>query len=297
MTRHAARPKIAIIGPIDMTRRFTLSYLTIDASPPDMVEIAAAAGFDATGVRLMPAHEGGRAFPLWEDPAMLARTLRLIEDTGVPVFDVEIVRLDGATPTERWLPLLETAGRLGARTVIAAGNDADEARLGDSFAALCEAAAPFGLSINLEFTPWAPLNSASAATRVVERAGQANGEILIDTIHVARSASTLADLRAIDPARMSYFQICDAPAGIPATTEELLFTARQERLLPGEGGVDIEDQVNALPAELIVSVEIPSRSRLSQYGAREWARRTLDSSREAMATYDARRTGADRLRA
>lgn len=280
-----------------MPRRFTLSYLTIDASPPEMVEIAAEAGYAATGVRLMPAHDGGRAFPLWKDPAMLARTLRLIEDTGVPVFDVEIVRLDGATPTERWMPLLEAAGRLGARTVIAAGSDADEARLTDGFAALCEAAAPFGLSINLEFTPWAPLSSASAATRVVERAGQPNGEILIDTIHVARSASTLADLRAIDPGRMSYFQICDAPAGIPATVEELLFTARQERLLPGEGGVGIEDQVAALPEDLAVSVEIPSVSRLARYGAREWARRALEASRAAMTTYDARRAAAGRMSA
>jgi sugar phosphate isomerase/epimerase len=88
--------------------------------------------------------------------------------------------------------------------------------------------------------------------------------MLIDVIHVARSKTTLADIRAIDPARMSYFQICDAPPGIPTTKQELLFTARQERLLPGEGGVDVAGIIGALPDNLIVSVEVPSHSRLDR---------------------------------
>lgn len=280
-----------------MTRHYALSYLTLEASPPETIRIAAAAGYDRAGVRLMPAMDGGRAFPLWQDPAMLAHTLRLISDTGVTVHDVEIVRLDGATPAAHWLPLVETAARLGARTIIAAGNDHDESRLTDSFAALCEIAASCNLTIDLEFTPWSPLDSAAAATRVVETAAMANGRILIDTIHVARSATTLDDLRAIDPARMSYFQICDAPAGTPSSTEELLFTARQERLLPGEGGVDIEEQVRALPAGLIVSVEIPSHSRIARFGPEGWARRTLHASRAAVEGYDLRRRQAESMSA
>ncbi|WP_425049831.1 sugar phosphate isomerase/epimerase family protein [Psychromarinibacter sp. S121] len=272
-----------------MNRSYCLSYLTLELSPPETITLAAEAGYDSVGIRLMPALAGGQAFPLWEDPAMLRETERLIAATGVPVFDIEIARIDGQTTVDAWMPMLETAGRLGARTVIAAGLDGDESRMTDTFAALCEAARPHRLSVNLEFTPWAPLNSAAAATRVVAAAGQPNGEVLIDTIHVARSDTSLDDLRAIPADRMSYLQICDCPSEPATSTEELLFTAREERLLPGEGGADLQGIINALPADLIVSVEIPSHRRIAEMGHAAWAKLCLDDSRRAMAAFDAAR--------
>ncbi|RST83913.1 sugar phosphate isomerase/epimerase [Aquibium carbonis] len=272
-----------------MTRQYSLSYLTLERDPAETIEHAATAGYDYVGVRILPAVEQGKAFPLFRDKALLAETMRRARDTGIGVLDVEIARIDGRSGAEDWLPMLEAAGRLGARTVIAAGDDPDLSRMTDTFAALCAAAAPFGLTVNLEFTPWTALRDARMALDVVTASGAANAEVLIDTIHVARSTTTLDDLRAIPPSRMSYIQICDAPAGVPTSRDELLFTARQERLLPGEGGVDIEAQVAALPASLIVSVEIPSHTRIASVGAAQWARRTLDVSRAAMERFDAAR--------
>lgn len=276
-----------------MRRVFSLSYLTLECGPVETVEHAAVAGYDLAGVRMLPAVEGGKAFPLFSERALLAETIARCRDTGIGILDVEIARIDGRNGVENWLPMLEAAGRLGARTVIAAGDDPDPSRMTDTFAALCAAAAPFGLSVNLEFTPWTTLRGARMALDVVEASGAANGEVLIDTIHVARSATTLADLRAIPPSRMSYVQICDAPPGIPERREDLLFTARQERLLPGEGGVDIESQIAALPADLIVSVEVPSHARIATLGAEQWARRALEVSRAAMEGFDARRPDRD----
>jgi sugar phosphate isomerase/epimerase len=272
-----------------MKRLFSLSYLTLECGPVETVEHAAAAGYDLAGLRMMPAVDGGRAFPLFAEPGLLAETIARSRDTGVGILDVEIARIDGRNSVADWLPMLEAAARVGARTVIAAGDDPQRSRMTDTFAGLCAAAARFGLTVNLEFTPWTALCDARMALDVVEASGADNAEVLIDTIHVARSATTLADLRAIPASRMSYLQICDAPAGIPASREELLYTARQERLLPGEGGVDIEEQVAALPTGLIVSVEIPSHARVASLGAREWARRTLDVSRDAMTRFDAAR--------
>lgn len=280
-----------------MKRLFSLSYLTLECGPVETIEHAAAAGYDLAGLRMLPAVEGGKAFPLFADPALLAETIGRSWDTGVGILDVEIARIDGRNTVGDWLPMLEAAGRVGARTVIAAGDDPDRVRMTETFAALCSAAAPFGLSVNLEFTPWTVLCNARMAVEIVEASGAANAEVLIDTIHVARSATTLADLRAIPPSRMSYFQICDAPAGIPVAREDLLFTARQERLLPGEGGVDIEGQVAALPSNLVVSVEIPSHARIAAVGHAEWARRTLEVSRNAMERYDAAREQPRQVRA
>ena len=272
-----------------MKRQYSLSYLTLERDPVETIEHAATAGYDLVGLRMMPAVDGGKAFPLFRDQALLTETIRRSRSTGIGILDIEIARIDGRNAVEDWLPMLDAAGRVGAPTVIAAGDDPDLSRMTDTFAALCAAAAPFGLTVNLEFTPWTTLNRARMALEVVTASGAANAEVLIDTIHVARSATTIDDLRAIPPSRMSYVQICDAPPGIPSSREELLFTARQERLLPGEGGVDIEAQLAALPATLIVSVEIPSHARIASFGAAEWALRTLEVSREAMERFDAAR--------
>ncbi len=282
MIRHAGGVKL-------MERIFSLSYLTLECSPIETVEHAAAIGYSLAGVRMLPAAPGGKAFPLFSEPALVAELIARCRATGVGILDVEIARIDGRNTVEEWLPMLDAASRIGARTVIAAGDDPDLWRMTDTFAALCAAAARFGLSVNLEFTPWTALRDARTALEVVTASAAANAEVLIDTIHVARSTTTLDDLRAIPASRMSYFQICDAPSGTPPTSEELLFTARQERLLPGEGGVDIESQVAALPLSLIVSVEVPSHARIAALGPREWARRTLETTRCEMERFDAAR--------
>lgn len=159
-----------------MTRSYCLSYLTLEISPPETITIAAGAGYDSFGNRMMPALPGGRAFPLMDDDRLMRETSRRLEDTGLSIFDVEIARIHEHTNVEAWLPMLEAAGRLRAKTIIAAGLDPDEARMTDTFASLCEAAEPFGLTINLEFTPWAPSNNAAAATRVVTAADRPNGQ-------------------------------------------------------------------------------------------------------------------------
>ncbi|MEC7763633.1 MAG: TIM barrel protein [Pseudomonadota bacterium] len=269
-----------------MSRAYCLSYLTLELSPPETITLAAEAGYDCVGVRLMPALPGGQAFALMDDKPMMRETERRLADTGLTVFDVEIARIDEQTSVEAWRPMLETAGRLGAKTIIAAGLDPNAARMTDTFAALCDAARPYGLSINLEFTPWAPMNTANAAARIVSDADRANGEVLIDTIHVARSQTTLDDLRAIPSKRMSYFQLCDCPAAPANSLDELLHTARVERLLPGEGGADLAGIIGTLPDGLTVSVEIPSHRRIAERGPAAWAKTCLDASRSFMDEFD-----------
>jgi sugar phosphate isomerase/epimerase len=267
--------------------------MTLETSPPEMIEFAAEAGYDLAGIRMMPAVPGGQAFPLMSDRAMLRETQRRIKDTGVRVLDVEIIRIDGVSNVELWLPMIEASAELGARTIVVAGDDPDEARMTEMYGLICDAAAPYGLTVNLEFTPWTALNNATAASRVVTEAARRNGEMLIDLIHVARSSTALTDLAAIDSARMSYFQICDAPADIPTSREGLQFTARQARLLPGEGGIDVAGMVNALPEDLIVSVEVPNHSQLKMLGPSTWSRRALDICRTCMEELDAGRSTAE----
>jgi sugar phosphate isomerase/epimerase len=268
-----------------MTHVYSLAYLTsAPMAPPDALVLAAKLGYQAIGVRIAPALRGGDFSPLVTDPAMLRESIRRIEDTGVLVFDAEIVRLGADFKADEFASFLETAGKLKARAVLVAGDDPEEARLSDSFARFCRAAAPYGLTADLEFMPWTAVKNAKAALRIVTRAGEPNGRILVDALHAARSTTTLADIASLPRHLLSYAQLCDAPAGIPATDAELIHTARCARLLPGDGGIDLSGLVQALPDDLPLSLEIPNEDWLRRLGAEEWARRALAAARQIART-------------
>ena len=164
-----------------------------------------------------------------------------------------------------------------------AGDDPDEARLTERFAAFCDLAAPFGLTADLEFMPWTEVPDLASAMRVVAAASRPNGGILVDALHFDRSHSRIEDLALLPREWLHYAQLCDAPAEFSATTEALIHTARAERLFPGEGGIDLQHFVRALPQDLPISLEIPTAALARQVPADERARRALDAARKVFA--------------
>ena len=270
-----------------MMPTLSLAYLTsIPLAPPDAVSLASELGYDAVGLRALPAAPGGDFSRLIEEPALLRETKRRVADSGVSVFDVEIVRLAADFKVAAFQPFLDLCGELGARAILVAGDDPDEARLTASFASFCAAAAPYGLTGDLEFMPWTKVPDAHTALRIVTKAGEANGRVLVDALHAGRSQTTLADIAAIPAERLSYAQICDAPGAIPKTDEGLIHTARCARLLPGEGGIDLIGIFSQLPRELPVSVEVPHLERMAALGHREWARQALEATKAILAQRD-----------
>ena len=266
-----------------MPRVYSLAYLTAaPLPPPDVVSLAARLGYGAVGVRALPAAPGGDFDPLIENKALLRDTVARIRDTGVGVFDVEIVRIAADFTVEQFRPFLDVCGALGARAVLVAGDDPDVARLTASYAAFCDAAAPYGLTADLEFMPWTAVPHARAAMRIVDGADRPNGGVLVDALHAGRSATTLADIAAIPRKYLHYAQICDAPTPTPKTNEELIFTARCARLPPGEGGIDLAGIFGALPGDLPVSVEIPHEVRKPAVGVETWARDALTATRRLL---------------
>jgi len=274
-----------------MTRAFSLSYLTcLDEPPPKAVVIASQAGYDFVGFRLLPAAPGGLAHNLMDDPGSLAETLTAMRDTGMRVFDLELIRLNDRFKAQDYLRFFEVGAKLGAHSVLVAGDDADEARSIGSFGALCRAAAQFGLSADLEFMPQTQVRDVAAALRILEQAGQPNSALIVDALHFARCGSSLAELAAIPRRWMNYLQICDAPAEIPASLDGLNYTARRERLLPGEGEIDLVEIFGALPRDLPISVEIPNEKQAPAHGPIGWARRALDASKALLANVPASQT-------
>jgi sugar phosphate isomerase/epimerase len=261
-----------------------LAQLTaLELPPPKLLSVAAAAGYQQVGLRLLPVTPGATAYPLMDDPAMLRETRGRMADTGVTIADLEIVMLKPDTNVAAYLPFLETGAQLGAKHVLIAAYDPEESRLVETFAAFCDAAAPFGLTGDLEFMPWTAVPDLASATRVVRAAARPNAGILIDALHFDRSNSTIADIDAVPREWLHYWQLCDAPAERPTTTEGLLHTARAERLFPGQGGIDLIALVQAMPSDLPISLEIPTLELARTVTAEERARRAMEHTKAVLA--------------
>ena len=183
-----------------MPRAYSLAYLNSHrCTPPEAIRVAAATGYGFVGLRLWPNAPGAQQQHLLGQPDALRETQAALRDTGVGVFDLEIIRIDADFEVHRWDALYDVGAALQAKAILVAGDDRDEARLTQNYARLCEVMQPYGMTADLEFMPWTAVPNAQAALRVVRNAGTpANAGILVDAIHVARSATTArpAALRA-----------------------------------------------------------------------------------------------------
>ncbi|MGT2428623.1 sugar phosphate isomerase/epimerase family protein [Cupriavidus basilensis] len=182
-----------------MSHSYSLAYLTSNTlTPPQAIQLAAELGYRFVGLRLVPNAAGAPQQALIGRPDVLREALAVQRDTGVGVFDLEIIRIGKDFDPRASLPLLETGAALKAKAVLVAGDDADPARLADSYARLCELMLPYGMTADLEFMPWTAVPDARAALGIVDAAGRpANAGILADALHVARSGTTFDDLRAL----------------------------------------------------------------------------------------------------
>jgi sugar phosphate isomerase/epimerase len=267
-----------------MTRPISLAALTVlELTPPEMVSCAAAAGFRQVGIRLLPATPTEPQYDIVGDTPMLREVERRLADTGVKVLDVEIFRIKPETRVADYEGAIATAARLGASELLVAGNDPDEARLIDTFAAFCDLADSYGLGAGLEFMPWTDAKDLAQASRIVERCGRDNAGVLIDPFHLSRSRSRIEDIASIPPARLRFMQFCDVPAAIPPTMDAILAEARAERLFPGDGGVDLPGLLRAMPRDIPLSLEVPMRTLARTVGATERARRALAATKRVLA--------------
>lgn len=262
-----------------MTRPIAIAPITTpELSPPETVSVAARTGYSHVGLRLLPSMPGGFCWPLATDAGLLTETLDRMQDTGIAVLDIDIIRLGPDCEPDSYERFFETGAELGARAVLLVGDDPEFERLAENFAALCDLADPFDLTIDLEFMPWTAVPDLAAALRVLTAADRLNAGIVVDALHVDRSGTPIPDLSRIDRRWLHYWQICDAPAERPKSTAEMIHAARSERLFPGEGGLDLARISSALPADLPVSVEVPRDTLTRTVGAEERARRALEAT-------------------
>lgn len=268
-----------------MPHPLILGHLTVmDCTPPEVVEVAAETGFSQVGLRLIASRADSVHYPLHKHPEMLAETERRLQSTGVAVYDFDVVRLTAQSSMDDLRPAIEVGARLGAKSVLVTAGDPDRARFTDTFGALCDLAAGFGITADLEymrFTPTVPdLATAIAITRQV---GRQNAGVLVDTIHFDRLGADFDELRAAPPELMHYIHLTDARAERPSTTEGLIEDTRAYRMMPGEGGINLVSFLQALPEGIPLCVEVSNAELDRTLTPRQRAVRAMSSTRSVLA--------------
>ncbi|SHM67384.1 sugar phosphate isomerase/epimerase family protein [Roseibium suaedae] len=250
-----------------MPRTLSVAHLSaIDLAPPAFLEAAAEAGFEAVGLRLIRVTDTSPGYPLMEDPAALRQTRSAMASTGLRVADIEFVKITSQTNIEALLPFLDAGAELGAAQVITAPYDPDLTRLADTLGRLSEEARARGLGTVLEFFPWTNVPDLAACWQVVSQAGPHTG-LLVDSLHFDRSNSSLDLLKALPKDRLPFAHLCDARCQPAYSEEELLETARAERLAPGDGQIDLAAFLDAFDPDLPLGIEVPMNAKAAAEGS------------------------------
>ncbi len=266
-------------------RIISLSYLTVRGTPPwEQVDCARDCGFSHVGLRFHPVLDGEPLLPVVGYPERLAATEKRLKDTGVKLLDVEFFWIKPDTKVRDFAPYLEAAARLGARNLLAGADDPDKNRFTDHWLELCGLAAAHRLRVHLEFMPFPDMSTIgnyAAAINLMKTAPHQAAAVMIDAMHFFRSGSRVAEIFPAHYAFMSYMQLCDAPAGQPSLAE-MQRQAREDRLPPGRGALDLTGLLKALPPTLPISIEAPVLATQKQ-PARERAKLVYDATQELLA--------------
>src|SRR5262249_2728554 len=222
-----------------MRRPISLAHLTVlDTTPPELVTVAAAAGFRMIAIRLPATPSVGvPPYDILRDGPVLRETLLRLADTGVSVLDTEFLRFEPDRPVGVPEGFLEVSARLGAKNVLVMSAEPEEGRTLERFCDLCDRAAAYGRPRGLEFPLSPGVKTRATAAGVVAQSKRANAFVLVDALHFSRSGGVPADVAQADRALFRYAQICDAGPDMPGPgdTPRLVREARTDRLLPGEG--------------------------------------------------------------
>ena len=225
----------------------------LDVPPADLVEVLAKAGFASACVRTRKAGPGSPEYPL-STAAERQEVKARIAATGVTIEQIEMVCLGPSLDVEELKPMLEVGVDIGATRLVTCGDDADFSLVAGKLAEVCELARGYGMSVDIEFMPFRPMRTLGDALQVLKLADQPNAYLMFDALHFRRSNSSMEDLRSVPAQLIGAYQLCDAPAEPPA---DLMFEARNARLLPGQGGLGLDEIMDASPADVPIAVEVP----------------------------------------
>jgi sugar phosphate isomerase/epimerase len=231
-----------------------------DAGPIGVVDLAAEFGVSEVSFWTNVENAMG-ADALVTDENKKAVRARL-EATGVAAGGVTFFPL-GALDLDKWGRALDVAAYLGATSAVTINVNLAEAPAAEALAQFAELVSERGLTPLLEPISMGKTRTLEDGEQLIRRSGSADVRLLADVLHIVRTGSSPAALNALEPTLIGSAQICDGPASIPES--ELRQEGAFDRMVPGEGEFPLVEFVGALPADVVLGMEVPMR-RLQKKG-------------------------------
>jgi len=260
-----------------------LDFLTaVEASPPELAELAAANALESIAIMVHPV-AGVPDFGMASDTPMRRDTRRRCRELGVAIDMVEGFLLTPETDVAGFRASLESGAWLGARRVNVLLRDPDLPRLGDNLSAFCDLAAECGIEVVTEWSRRTPLKSPAEAAAFLATNGR-TATLQFDSLHLFRAGFSASDVAGLDPRIVGRGQLSDGPADMPV--ERQFDEAMGERLIPGDGQLPLDSFVRALPAGTVIGIEVPIMSLKSQgIGPEKRVARAVAGTRALLENY------------
>jgi sugar phosphate isomerase/epimerase len=258
-----------------------LDFLTaIEASPPELAQMAADSGLGLIGIMVHPV-TGVPDFGMESDTPMRRETRQRCRDLGVTIELIEGFLLTPETDVAGFRASFESGAWLEARSVNVILRDPDLTRLADNLAACCELGREYGIAVGTEWSRRTPLKSPAEAAAFLG-ANAPDCTLQFDSLHVYRAGFSAADIAALDPAIVGRGQFSDGPIEMPV--ERQFAEALGERMIPGDGELPLTAFARALPAGTVIGIEVPMTALKDQgVGPAERVARAVAGTRAVLA--------------
>lgn len=232
----------------------SLHHLTaMDVEASEVVSLAAEAGCENVCLfTYMPAAFRHK-YPLVSNADV--KSLRaLMQGHAIGCLSLEVFPLTADADFRGMEEGLAIGAELGAQFATVHSHFADPGQAHDALARLADIAAPYAITLGVEFNPFSAITTLAQATALIKPLRSANVGLVLDTLHAVRSGALPA---AIAAARddICLVQISDGPASMDQAGK--WNEALRNRMVPGEGAFPLVHMLEGLQAGLPVSIEVP----------------------------------------
>lgn len=219
-----------------------LNLVLLNGEPEEKLRAARAAGFEQVEI--------------WRDDVQ-ASTPQLAKQLQLGFTNLQVLRdFTGAPDRERQQKreelrqFIQIAQTIGCDTIQAPASTREDcvaARIDEDLRWMASEAARYNMRIMYEPMAWCSVdNTLPLAWERLQRLDQPNIGLVVDLFHICALGGDASQLDGIPADRIYEVQLCDMAEMPPQDKQPLSEYARHQRLLPGDGIIEVERFVDKL---------------------------------------------------
>jgi sugar phosphate isomerase/epimerase len=243
-------------------RELGIEFISVFGLPPvDFVHLAADLGcrYISTALTGRPLESlGYPTFSLKDDVRLRRDLLTAMNDRGVSISLGEGMVIFPESDVSQLAADLDIMAELGIAAINTLSFEKDRSRTFDQLATLTQMAAARSVATSIEMAPGLTFGDLSAVRAAIDHVGSPGLRVTVDTMHWGRLGYGAAELRELGAQRIGYLQLSDT-TWQPRMTSYLK-EAMYERVAPGDGELPLAEMLEAVPADVVVGLEIPMRA-------------------------------------